>query len=200
MVALVSAILLGWCPLTSIPAMVLGVVSLRRIAAQPQRLRGLGYAWGAIGIAVFLMVTTMWLASWAREYLLDELSTSTGAAVSAVLTPGPDDSLWVKVAAGGPSPEEAAAFQQSVEAMIGPVREVRVNSLRAEGVMALTWEAAFTVEGEKAVAFGTAQFAQPTEYQPGRSVFPPTLYMRSILLDVGGKRISLPPGACEPKP
>ncbi|MFO0783457.1 MAG: DUF4190 domain-containing protein [Phycisphaerales bacterium] len=198
--ALIAAILLGWCPLTSIPAMVLGVVSLRRIAAQPQRLRGMGYAWSAIGIAAVLMVTTMWGASLAREYLLEELGASTSAAVTAVLTKGPDDNVWVQVGAGGPSPEEAAAFQEQVEALIGPVREVRVNNLRPEGIMAATWEAAFTVDGEKAVAFGTAQFAQATDFQPGRPMFPPPLFMRSILLDVGGKRISLPPGACEPKP
>ncbi|NBP52335.1 MAG: hypothetical protein EBU70_14360, partial [Actinobacteria bacterium] len=51
-----TALVLGWCPLAGLAAIVTGAVAIRRIIAQPRARTGTGLAAAGIGVATAILV------------------------------------------------------------------------------------------------------------------------------------------------
>jgi len=89
-------------------------------------------------------------------------------------------------AAAGCTDDELQAFRAAFAGAIGGLKSVSITKREAAGVSAPVVTTAFNAVGERATAFGVARFT----VQP--ATFPPALSIRSLEVEVGGRRLSLP--------
>lgn len=183
--AFLVALLLGWCPLTGLAAIALGITALLRIRERGGARTGRGLALGGIGIAAALLTGWGVLLDRLGTEVWDSMDTQAMAAIDAGLDrPGAGPVAWD--AEGAPADDEAKAFASRLREALGPVREVAITNRAVEGLTARTVTVAFTATGERGVGFGSAAFTTDP-----RTV-PPVLLLRRIEMDIAGKRIRLP--------
>ena len=82
--------------------------------------------------------------------------------------------------------EERQAFRTALAEATGPLKSVSITRREATGISAPVVTTAFNAVGERATAFGVARFS----VQPAS--FPPVLTIRSLEVEVGGRRLALP--------
>lgn len=190
--AFLVALILGWCPLTGLAAIALGITALLRIHERRGARTGRGLALGGIGIAAALLVGS--------GVLLDRLSGEVWDSMDAQATTAIDAGLG-RAGAGSPrwdatdAPAEPAAQAFAARALeaLGPVRAVSITNRTVEGLTARTVTVAFTATGARGVGFGSATFTTDA-----RTV-PPVLLLRRLELDAGGTRMRLPDDAKDPR-
>lgn len=157
--AMLVAAVGGWCPLTALAAVILGAVALRRIGRAPGALRGRGLALGAMALATAIVVAEGWLLGAFQARTLAAMDDQAVAAIQAAV-------------AGERAPEPLAR-------RAGPIRGVTITRREVKGLTEPTVSVAFNADGERATAFGVAEFGTV----PG--TLPPTLVMRSLKGMVG---------------
>ena len=157
--AMLVAAVGGWCPLTALAAVILGAVALRRIGRAPGALRGRGLAIGGMVLATAIVVAEGWLLGAFQARTLAAMDDQAVAAIQSAVT-------------GGRAPEPLAR-------RAGPIRGVTITRREVKGLTEPTISVAFNAEGERATAFGVAEFGTV----PG--TLPPTLVMRSLKGMVG---------------
>lgn len=179
-----GAIVLGWCPLTGIAAVVAGGVALQRIARSGGRRRGAGMAVAGMCIATGILVAEAWLLGRLQDEVATSMDEQAIAAVRGVLGDA-DLPAWD----GEPActPADAQAFRAAFAEAVGALKSVSITRRDASGISAPVVTTAFNAVGAKATAFGVARFS----VQP--ATFPPVLSMRSLEIEVGERRLSLPP-------
>ena len=191
--SLLTALVLGWCPLTAFAAIGLGVAAIRRIAREPGRRTGRGLAVAGIAVATGILILEAWALGRLQEEIQTAMDTQSVAAVEAALTPLPTEAATWDEQAQSPTIGEQAAFARAAADRLGHVRDVSITHRTAEGVAQPVIGVTFNVTGERGNGFGHATFAT----QPG--TLPPRMLLRSIELEVAGERWRLPESA-EPKP
>lgn len=183
--AFLVALLLGWCPLTGLAAIALGITALVRIRERRGTRTGRGLALGGIGIAAALLIGWGVLLDRLGTEVWDSMDTQAMTAIDAGLArPGAGPITWD--AAGAPADADAQAFAQRTRDALGTLRDVTITNRVVEGLTARTVTVAFTATGERGVGFGSATFTTDA-----RTV-PPVLLLRRLELDVSGSRIRLP--------
>ncbi|MFM8784168.1 MAG: hypothetical protein ACKOFI_03235, partial [Phycisphaerales bacterium] len=119
--------------------------------------------------------------------LQDEVAVSmeeqANASISAVLG---DDAPPAWDAEATCTDAELRAFRASFAEAVGALRSLSITKREAEGVTAPVVTTAFNAVGERATAFGVARFT----VEP--ATFPPELSIRSLEVEVGGRRLTLP--------
>lgn len=155
----------GWCPLTALAAVILGAIALRRIGRAPQALRGRGLALGGMALATVIVVAEGWWLGGFQERTLSAMDDQAVAAIHAAV-------------AGEPVPEPLAR-------RAGAIRGVTITRREVKGLTEPTVSVAFNAEGERATAFGVAEFTTV----PG--TLPPTLVMRSLRGTVGDEAFEI---------
>jgi hypothetical protein len=178
-----GALVLGWCPLTGLAAVVAGGVALQRIARSEGRRRGTGLAIAGMAIATVILLAEGWLLGRLQDEVAVSMDEQASASINGVLGTGAPPA-WD--AAAGCSDADVRAFRASFAEAVGALKSVSITRREAAGVSAPVVTTAFNAVGERATAFGVARFA----VQP--ATFPPELSIRSLEVEVGGRRLSLP--------
>jgi hypothetical protein len=178
-----GAIVLGWCPLTGLAAVVAGAIALQRIARSEGRRRGTGLAVAGMAIATVILLAEGWMLGRLQDEVAASMDEQANASIRAVLADGTPPSWNADVAC----PEsDVRAFRTSFTEAVGPLKSVSITWREATGVSAPVVTTGFIAVGERATAFGVARFA----VEP--ATFPPALSVRSIEVEAGGRRLSLP--------
>jgi hypothetical protein len=198
--SLLTALVLGWCPLTAFAAIGLGVAAIRRIAREPGARTGRGLAVAGVAVATGILVLEAWALGRLQEEIQQSMDAQSVAAVEATLTPLPMPAAEWDARSPLPSEGERAAFARTAAERLGAVKGVSITNRTAAGLTEPVIGVTFTVTGERGNAFGHATFAT----QPG--TIPPRMLLRSIELEVAGDRRSLPeatsaraPASAEPE-
>jgi len=178
-----GAIVLGWCPLTGLAAVVTGGVALQRIARSEGRRRGAGLAIAGMAIATVILLAEGWLLGRLQDEVAASMDEQANASIGGVLGDGAPP-RWDAAAAC--TDAELRAFRASFAEAIGALKSLSITKREAEGVTAPVVTTAFNAVGERATAFGVARFT----VQP--ATFPPELSIRSLEVEVGGRRLTLP--------
>lgn len=190
--AFLVALLLGWCPLTGLAAIALGITALLRIRERGGARTGSGLALGGIAIAAALLVGWGVLLDRLGTEVWDSMDTQATTAIDAGLgRAGAGSPRWE--ATGAPAEAVAQAFAARTLEALGEVRAVNITNRTVEGLTARTVTVAFTATGERGVGFGSATFTTDA-----RTV-PPVLLLRRLELDVGGTRMRLPDEGGDPR-
>jgi hypothetical protein len=178
-----GAIVLGWCPLTGIAAVVAGGVALQRIARSEGRRRGTGLAVAGMVIATVILLAEGWMLGRLQDEVAASMEEQAGTSIRAALGGGEFPSWDPAV----PCPEEERqAFRAALAEATGPLKSVSITRREATGISAPVVTTAFNAVGDRATAFGVARFS----VQPAS--FPPVLTIRSLEVEVGGRRLALP--------
>jgi hypothetical protein len=181
--SLLGAIVLGWCPLTAIAAVVTGAVALQRIARSDGRRRGTGLAIAGIAIATVTLLAEGWLLGRLQDEVAASMDEQANGAIRGVLGEGPPPG-WDTVVTC--TEAEVRAFRRSFAESVGALRSVSITRREATGISSPVVTTAFNAVGDRATAFGVARFA----VQP--ATFPPVLSIRSLEVEVGERRLALP--------
>ena len=198
--SLLTALVLGWCPLTALVAIVLGGVALHRMKRETpdgrtEERRGAGLAFAGMGIATAILLGELWLLGDLQTTVMDSMESQATAAIEAglrVQAPGaapastPADELVWDDAFHAPDEAARAAFAGAVAAQTGMLRQVSITNRTVEGLAEPTITTAFNANGERGTAFGTATFATV----PG--TLPPVLRLRLLTVELDGTRQTLP--------
>lgn len=194
--SLLGAVVLGCCPLTALGAIVAGIIGLSRIRASGGTRRGVGLAWAGIGVASVLLVVEGWALDRFQRTFIENMDQQSMAAVESVLRGAPQaQQRWEGPLAGQPSPEEIAAFATRASVRLGEFKGLTIALRGAQGALVdPTVSVAFTATYERGSAFGQAVFRSV----PGK--LPPELLLRSVELQVGEDRFSLPATTPRPAP
>ena len=183
--AFLVALLLGWCPLTGLAAIALGITAILRIRDRGGARTGRGLALAGIGIAAAILLGWGVLLDRLSSEVWDSMDAQAVAAIDAGLgRPGAASIPWEPE--GAPAEGDATAFAERITAAIGAVREVAITNRAVEGLTARTVTVAFTATGERGVGFGSATFT--TDPQGVR----PVLLLRRLEIDLAGTRVMLP--------
>lgn len=178
-----GAIVLGWCPLTALAAVVAGGVALQRISRSEGRRRGIGLAVAGMAIATVILLAEGWMLGRLQDEVAASMDEQAHALIQGVVGEGPMPA-WE---AGIESTEaDLRTFRQSFAEAVGALKSLSITKREAAGVSAPVVTTAFNAVGERATAFGVARFS----VQP--ATFPPELSIRSLEVEVGGRRLSLP--------
>ena len=178
-----GAVVLGWCPLTGLAAVVTGGIALQRIARSEGRRRGTGLAIAGMVVATAILLAEGWLLGRLQDEVAASMDDQAGTSIRAALGPG-EFPAWDPAL---PCPEEERrAFRAALAEATGPLKSVSITKREAAGISAPVVTTAFNAVGERATAFGVARFT----VQP--ATFPPVLTIRSLEIDVGGRRMALP--------
>ena len=178
-----GAIVLGWCPLTGIAAVVAGGIALQRVARSEGRRRGAGLAIAGMVIATVILLAEGWMLGRLQDEVAASMEEQAGTSIRAVL--GNDGfPAWDPDAPC--AEDERRAFRAALGEAVGPLKSVSITKREATGISAPVVTTAFNAVGERATAFGVARFS----VQPAS--FPPVLTIRSIEVEVGGRRLALP--------
>ena len=178
-----GAIVLGWCPLTALAAVVAGGVALQRIARSEGRRRGTGLAIAGMAIATVILLAEGWMLGRLQDEVAASMDEQANASIQGVLGEGMAPAWEAGVEC---TEADVRAFRQSFAEAVGALKSVSITRREAAGVSAPVVTTAFNAVGERATAFGVARFS----VQP--ATFPPELSIRSLEVEVGGRRLSLP--------
>lgn len=183
--AFLVALVLGWCPLTALAAIALGITALVRIREGGGARTGKGLAVGAIALAAAILVGWGALLERLGADALDAMDAQATEAIDAGLgRPGAAEMRWERSLE--PAADAAAAFTAQARDALGEVRDVAITNRAMQGLADRTVTVAFTATGAKAVGFGSATFATDS------ASLQPRLVLRSIELEVGDRRLRLP--------
>jgi hypothetical protein len=127
-----------------------------------------------------------WLLGALQSEVQDSMDTQTIAAVESACTVMPAQEAEWDTRSSAPEAAERARFAREVADAVGAIRQVTVTHRTAEGLAEPVISAAFNAAGERGTVFGTASFTT----QPG--TLPPVLLLRSIEVEVAGRRLRLP--------
>ena len=200
--SLLTALVLGWCPLTALVAIVLGGVALHRMKRQTadgrtEERRGAGLAFAGMGIATAILLGELWFLGDLQTTVIDSMESQATAAIEeglrspaaaaadAAATPAADALVW-EDATHAPDEAERAAFATAVAAQMGALRQVSITNRTVQGLAEPTITTAFNANGERGTVFGTATFATV----PG--TVPPVLRLRLLTVELAGVRQTLP--------
>lgn len=205
--SLLTALVLGWCPLTALVAIVLGGMALHRMKRETadgraEERAGAGLAFAGMGIATAILLGELWFLGDLQATVIDSMESQATAAIEAglrVQAPGAaqastsaDELAWDD-AFQAPDEAARAAFAGAVAAQTGTLRQVSITNRTVEGLAEPTVTTAFNANGERGTVFGSATFATV----PG--TLPPVLRLRLLTVDLDGTRRTLPateiPGA-----
>jgi hypothetical protein len=178
-----GAIVLGWCPLTGLAAVVAGAIALQRIARSEGRRRGTGLAVAGMAIATVILLAEGWMLGRLQDEVGASMDDQANASIQAVLGEGAPPAWSAGVAC---TESDVRAFRTSFAEAVGALKSVSITRREATGVSAPVVTTAFNAVGERATAFGVARFA----VEP--ATFPPALSIRSLEVEVGGRRLALP--------
>lgn len=184
--SLLTAIVLGWCPLTAVAAIVLGLVAIHRVRSSDGLRSGQGLAIAGVAVGTTILVLEGWLLGALQSEVQDSMDTQTIAAVESACTVMPAQEAEWDTRSSAPEAAERARFAREVADAVGAIRQVTVTHRTAEGLAEPVISAAFNAAGERGTVFGTASFST----QPG--TLPPVLLLRSIEVEVAGRRLRLP--------
>ena len=184
--SLLTAIVLGWCPLTAVAAIVLGLVGLHRVRASEGARTGQGLALAGVAVATAILVLEGWMLGALQSEVQDSMDAQTIAAVESACTVMPAEAVEWDPRSTGPGQDERERFAREVSDAIGAIRQVTVTHRTAAGLTDPVVSAAFNAIGERGTAFGNASFAT----QP--ATLPPVLLLRSIEVEVAGRRLRIP--------
>lgn len=190
--ALLTALVLGWCPLTAIAAVVLGGIALHRIVRSGGARTGRGLAFAGMGIALGILFLELSVAGKLLEEVQESMDAQAVAAIESSITPLPESAPAWDPSVGAPSAESIAGFARTVTARVGAVTAVAITRRTAEGVSVPVISTAFNASCERGTVFGNATFGVVP------ATLPPTLVLRSIEVEVGGERLALPTAAATP--
>lgn len=198
--SLLTALVLGWCPLTALVAIVLGGMALHRMKRETpdgrtEERRGAGLAFAGMGIATAILLGELWFLGDLQATVIDSMESQATAAIEAglrVQAPGAapasesaDELVWDD-AFHAPDEAARAAFAGAVAAQTGGLRQVSITNRTVEGLAEPTITTAFNANGERGTVFGSATFATV----PG--TLPPVLRLRLLTVDLDGTRRTLP--------
>ena len=184
--SLLTALVLGWCPLGGITAVVIGVLALRRIARHPGERTGRGLAAAGVALATVILAGEAWLLGNLQEEVQESMDAQTVASVEAAMTPLPAEAAEWDARSAPPSEDEQRAFARTSFERLGAVRGVSITNRAASGLADPVVSVTFNAECERGTAFGHATFAT----QPG--TLPPRMLLRSIEVEAAGERLRIP--------
>jgi hypothetical protein len=192
--SLLTALVLGWCPLTAFAAIGLGVAAIGRITREPGIRTGRGLAVAGIAVATGILILEAWALGRLQQEIQAAMDAQSVASVEAALTPLPMKAAEWDARSTAPTDGAQAAFARAAADRLGTLKDVSITHRTAEGLTEPVIGVTFNVSGERANGFGHATFAT----QPG--TLPPRLLLRSIELEVGGERRRLPEQVAEATP
>ena len=188
--AFLVALVLGWCPLTGLVAIVLAAIALRRIRRPGVARTGNGLAIAAIVIATGILFAEGWLLGELQTEVQESMEEQAVVSIEASLTVLPAVAAEWDERSIPPSENERAQFARQIAAQAGAVRQVTVTRRSVEGLTDTTVSTAFNASCERGTVFGNATFATVP------ATLPPKLVLRSIEVEFAGVRTQLPaPGA-----
>jgi hypothetical protein len=188
--AFLVALVLGWCPLTGLVAIVLAAIALRRIRRPGVARTGNGLAIAAIVIATGILFAEGWLLGELQTEVQESMEEQAVVSIEASLTVLPAVAAEWDERSIPPSENERAQFARQIAAQAGAVRQVTVTRRSVEGLTDPTISTAFNASCERGTVFGNATFATVP------ATLPPKLVLRSIEVEFAGVRTQLPaPGA-----
>jgi len=196
--SLLAAIVLGWCPLAALAAIVLACVALHRIRQSAGTRGGKGLAIAALVISTVILLGEGWVLGELQSEVQDSMTAQATAAVEGCLTPVPEVVPEWDAHGTAPTDAERTAFARAIVRQAGAVSQVSITRRSAEGLAEPTVSTAFIATCERGTVFGNATFATV----PG--TLPPNLQLRSIEVEVAGTRLRMPaataptPGATPP--
>jgi hypothetical protein len=186
--AVLVALLLGWCPLGSLAAIIMAGIGLRRVVASQGALRGTGLAWTAMALGVAIPLIEGVALERMQAVVVADMDEQASATVAGILRE--EDLPAGRVlpnASGGPSTEEQRELARTVSAALGELREVRITHRAAEGILNPVISATFIAEYTRGSAFGNAEFTTGTLHD-----FAPVLILRSLEVEAQGRRQRIP--------
>jgi hypothetical protein len=188
--AFLVALVLGWCPLTALGAIVLAAIALRRIRRPGVVRTGKGLAIAAMVIATGILFTEGWLLDEWKTEVQESMEAQAVDSIEASMTVLPAVAAEWDERSTPPSENERAEFAREIAAQAGAVRQVTVTRRSVEGLTDPTISTAFNASCERGTVFGNATFATVP------ATLPPKLVLRSIEVEFAGVRTQLPaPGA-----
>lgn len=188
--AFLVALVLGWCPLTALGAIVLAAIALRRIRRPGVARTGNGLAIAAMVIATGILFTEGWLLGELQTEVQESMEEQAVVSIEASMTVLPAVAAEWDERSTPPSENERAEFARQIAAQAGAVRQVTVTRRSVEGLTDPTVSTAFNASCERGTVFGNATFATVP------ATLPPKLVLRSIEVECAGVRTQLPaPGA-----
>ena len=190
--AFLVALVLGWCPLTGLVAIVLAAIALRRIRRPGVSRTGNGLAIAAIVIATGILFTEGWLLGELQTEVQESMEEQAVVSIEASLTVLPAVAAEWDEQSSPPSENERAEFARQIAAQAGAVRQVTVTRRSVEGLTDPTISTAFNASCERGTVFGNATFATVP------ATLPPKLVLRSIEVEFAGVRAQLPAADAAP--
>ena len=192
--AFLVALVLGWCPLTALGAIVLAAIALRRIRRPGVARTGNGLAIAAMVIATGILFAEGWLLGELKAEAQESMAEQSVVSIEASLTVLPAVAAEWDEQSSPPSENERAEFARQIAAQAGAVRQVTVTRRSVEGLTDPTISTAFNASCELGTVFGTATFATVP------ATLPPKLVLRSIEVEFAGVRAQLPAADAAPTP
>ena len=192
--AFLVALVLGWCPLTALGAIVLAAIALRRIRRPGVARTGNGLAIAAMVIATGILFTEGWLLGELQMEVQESMEAQAVVSIEASLTVLPAVAAEWDEQSSPPSENERAEFARQIAAQAGAVRQVTVTRRSVEGLTDPTISTAFNASCELGTVFGNATFATVP------ATLPPKLVLRSIEVEFAGVRAQLPAADAAPTP
>ena len=184
--AFLVALVLGWCPLTALGAIVLAAIALRRIRRPGVARTGNGLAIAAMVIATGILFTEGWLLGELQTEVQESMEAQAVVSIEASMTALPAVAAEWDERSSPPSENERAEFARQIAAQAGAVRQVTVTRRSVEGLTDPTISTAFNASCERGTVFGNATFATVP------ATLPPKLVLRSIEVEFAGVRAQLP--------
>ncbi|RLS28187.1 MAG: DUF4190 domain-containing protein [Planctomycetota bacterium] len=184
--AFLVALVLGWCPLTGLVAIVLAAIALRRIRRPGVARTGNGLAIAAMVIATGILFTEGWLLGELQTEVQESMEEQAVVSIEASMTVLPAVAAEWDERSTPPSENERAQFARQIAAKAGAVRQVTVTRRSVEGLTDPTVSTAFNASCERGTVFGNATFATVP------ATLPPKLVLRSIEVEFAGVREQLP--------
>jgi hypothetical protein len=184
--SMLTALVLGWCPLGGIAAIVTGALALRRIARRPGERTGRGLAAAGMALATVILLGEAWLLGTLQQQVQESMDAQTVASVEAAMTPLPAEAAEWDARSAPPAEDEQRAFARTSFERLGAVRGVSITHRTASGLTDPVVSVTFNADCERGTAFGHATFST----QPG--TLPPRMLLRSIEVEVAGERLRIP--------
>ena len=190
--AFLVALVLGWCPLTALGAIVLAAIALRRIRRPGVARTGNGLAIAAMVIATGILFAEGWLLGELKAEAQESMAEQSVVSIEASLTVLPAVAAEWDEQSSPPSENERAQFARQIAAQAGALRHVTVTRRSEEELTEPTISTAFNASCERGTVFGNATFAKVP------ATWPPKLVLRSIEVEFAGVRVQLPAAGAGP--